>query len=490
MPTFRCAQQYWRGTAGSSKNVSASNARDTVTEGGWMTLVGFGWAVVGQKRIAGRKSRAAGAPGSYCSAWASCLMEPRDPQMRRKAWGKGCGALPCAAGLEAARAQVAQGEADACAHRCQALSLLGKPQAPEVEAHHPVLCGASRSWLVRLLVCISVVTRAHALVPPAPAAFSRSCTHHRILLRPPAVPTWRDRRPALDMCAPQPPSGTSGSDSSSRVAADTDASANVRAARSTGAQSPEPDHWVPSMLTGEWLAGMLRKNKYLNKKLDDELHEMETSVGYDIPGQGQIVEYDPNFLSKAGWMVNLRGTVFSIPFIYWQFLGLLSFALFYAWAAGPMPAVIDVMGMQGVACTSGGGLRLPILKPQTFALSLVGGLLGFLLSLFNSNGLDRWWKTRDCLGVVIGRSVDIARMFATYIQGWDNESEKRAAWYRQQLIRWLNLAHVLVYRQANNQDDLEPLVDDSTYTPARQWLTREELGKQILKSTPYCGFIS
>jgi hypothetical protein len=247
---------------------------------------------------------------------------------------------------------------------------------------------------------------------------------------------------------------------------------------------------VPSMLTGEWLAGMLRKNKYLNKKFDDELHEMETSVGYDIPGQGQIVEYDPNFLSKAGWMVNLRGTVFSIDFIYWQFLGLLSFALFYAWAAGPMPAVIDVMGMQGVACTSGGGLRLPILKPQTFALSLVGGLLGFLLSLFNSNGLDRWWKTRDCLGVVIGRSVDIARMFATYIQGWDNESEKRAAWYRQQLIRWLNLAHVLVYRQANNQDDLEPLVDDSTYTPARQWLTREELGKQFLKSTPHCGFIS
>jgi hypothetical protein len=55
-------------------------------------------------------------------------------------------------------------------------------------------------------------------------------------------------------------------------------------------------------------------------------------------------------------------------------------------------------GMQGVACSAGGRLRLPILKPQTFALSLVGGLLGFLLSLFNSNGLDRWWKTRDCLG--------------------------------------------------------------------------------------------
>jgi hypothetical protein len=90
---------------------------------------------------------------------------------------------------------------------------------------------------------------------------------------------------------------------------------------------------------------MLKRNPLLNKWLEDELHEMETSVGYDNPGQGQIVEYDPAFLSKFGWIVNLRGTVFSIPFIYWQFLVMLLFALAYAWAAGPMPAVIDVMGM-------------------------------------------------------------------------------------------------------------------------------------------------
>jgi hypothetical protein len=35
---------------------------------------------------------------------------------------------------------------------------------------------------------------------------------------------------------------------------------------------------------------------------------------------------------------------------------------------GPMPAVIDVMGMQGVACSGTGGLRLPILKPQAHIL--------------------------------------------------------------------------------------------------------------------------
>ena len=171
------------------------------------------------------------------------------------------------------------------------------------------------------------------------------------------------------------------------------------------AMEPPVDTDGNKVFSGLWLAGVLKQNRYLNKWLEDELEEMETSVGYDIPGQGQIVEYDPAFLSKVGWMVNLRGTVFSIPFIYWQFLFMLLFALAYAWAAGPMPAVIDVMGMQGVACSSGGRLRLPILKPQTFALSLVGGLLGFLLSLFNTNGLDRWWKTRDCLGAWLSNLI-------------------------------------------------------------------------------------
>ncbi|EKX51630.1 hypothetical protein GUITHDRAFT_134521 [Guillardia theta CCMP2712] len=229
-------------------------------------------------------------------------------------------------------------------------------------------------------------------------------------------------------------------------------------------------------LNKDMFKDFFKQNSFVSRWMEDEIQELESSIGYDVPGQGQIVEYDPAFLSKLGWMINLRGTVFSIPFIYWQFLWLLVVAGLYAWAAGPMPAVIDAMGIQGISCSTGGPrLKLPILKPQTFALSLVGGLLGFLLSLFNANGLDRWWKTRDCLGIVIGRSVDISMMISIYIKGWDAESERVAAWYRAQLIRWCNLAHILIYRQANNQDDLTELIEDTNYNPPRQWLTREEL---------------
>jgi len=238
-----------------------------------------------------------------------------------------------------------------------------------------------RAGTARLLACACLIAGAHALVPLPGTAQCRDFSARTWLLRqsgmsgrsPNAfagrslhtVLPRRGSRLALRMCEPPPPAGvTVGSSSASSKPLheagqgegdDSKTSGgDVREGdtRFTGAPNLE-DGGGSSPFTGEWLAGMLKRNAFLNKWLEDELHEMETSVGYDIPGQGQIVEYDPAFLSKAGWMVNLRGTVFSIPFIYWQFLWLLMFALAYAWAAGPMPAVLDVMGMQGVACTAG-----------------------------------------------------------------------------------------------------------------------------------------
>ena len=148
------------------------------------------------------------------------------------------------------------------------------------------------------------------------------------------------------MCAP-PPDGQSKSSGGGDVSGEATADVREGDTRFTGASSVKGvGDEGNNAFTGEWMAGILKKNPLLERWLEDEIHEMETSVGYDIPGQGQIVEDDPAFLSKFGGMINLRGSVFSIPFIYWQFVALLCFALLYAWAAGPMPAVIDVMGMQ------------------------------------------------------------------------------------------------------------------------------------------------
>jgi len=199
-------------------------------------------------------------------------------------------------------------------------------------------------------------------------------------------------------------------------------------------------------------------------------------IAYDTDGQGQIVEYDPAFLSRVGWATNLQGTVFSIRSIWWQFTWLMAIAVVYALLSGPSALVLDTMGSsvspKGLAKLS---FRLPSLKAQTFAVSLVGGLLSFLLSLFNSNGLDRWWKTRDCLGTVIGRSIDLSMQVSMYIRGYDRESDEIAYRYKREIIRYLNLAHMLVYRQANSIDELNDLVMDHSCNPPRQWITQEEM---------------
>lgn len=50
-----------------------------------------------------------------------------------------------------------------------------------------------------------------------------------------------------------------------------------------------------------------------------------------------------------------------------------------------------------------------------------------------------------------------------------------AYFYKCELIRYLNLAHILVYRQANSIDDLSDLILDHSYNPPRSWITQEEM---------------
>jgi len=50
-----------------------------------------------------------------------------------------------------------------------------------------------------------------------------------------------------------------------------------------------------------------------------------------------------------------------------------------------------------------------------------------------------------------------------------------AYFYKCELIRYLNLAHILVYRQANSIDDLSDLIEDHSYNPPRAWITQEEV---------------
>ena len=62
-------------------------------------------------------------------------------------------------------------------------------------------------------------------------------------------------------------------------------------------------------------------------------------------------------------------------------------------------------------------------------------------------------------------------MYSAYVPGDDKESD----WARKELIRYTNLAHASVYKQANEDDDYSDLI-------ARGWCTEKEW--QILKPLP------
>ena len=234
--------------------------------------------------------------------------------------------------------------------------------------------------------------------------------------------------------------------------------------------------------------------------------------------QGQIIEYDPAYLSLIGWLTKLKGTIFLMPVIHLQSALLLGIACTYAFLCrvpnedsfpvfpvfkGGTFGVSLVRAMRHSSCCvfslvqrhchlrATGSLcecttvnqGAEICAPR--AQQQVGGLLGFLLALFNANGLDRWWQTRMQLGGMMGQLTDLALLVGTYVRptipddASDDERDRmlsEAKKDRETLIRWANLLHILVYRQARNIHDIKDLVLDTRYHPARVWLTEEEWG--------------
>lgn len=190
----------------------------------------------------------------------------------------------------------------------------------------------------------------------------------------------------------------------------------------------------------------------------------QSAVAYDTDncGRGQIIEYDPAYLSVFGWYTNFKGTIFEVPVIHFQFAILVCISVIYSLICrepseqNPNPS-------------------FPVFKGQTFGVGVVGGLLGFLLALFNGDGLNRWWATRQSLGMLMGKMVDFGAMIATYLRnGETDEAKQECREAREDIFRWLNLAHILVYRQARNQHDISDLVNDERYDPPRAWITQKE----------------
>ena len=94
------------------------------------------------------------------------------------------------------------------------------------------------------------------------------------------------------------------------------------------------------------------------------------------------------------------------------------------------------------------------------------------MGIFMQQTLARWWSTREKVQVVIGQGNNMAVLISTYIAGDDDEAKL----LRSDLVRYINLAHALLYLQAGSEENYD-------YFTERGLITAEE--KEILQSTTF-----
>lgn len=180
---------------------------------------------------------------------------------------------------------------------------------------------------------------------------------------------------------------------------------------------------------------------------------------------GSIIDYNPNKLFSWGFLFNLHGTVFSAPDIYVQFIVLAVISTLYALNMCPTDCPHAFVASLPAEGTRTGGCPSYCFSPIDPSYGLAyASITVFLLSSFNSLTLSRWWDMRVKLGTVIGRANDTSLHITSYVRGDDKESY----WCRSELLRYLNLAHVAVYKQAAQDEDYSDVIEAGLCT-AEEW---------------------
>eukprot|EP00741_Cyanophora_paradoxa_P020519 tig00000227_g19806.t1 len=87
---------------------------------------------------------------------------------------------------------------------------------------------------------------------------------------------------------------------------------------------------------------------------------------------------------------------------------------------------------------------IPLTNPEALMFTSIAA---FLLSFFVNITFSRWWSCRTLLQGLIGRSNNLTLLITSYIVGDDEETVQA----RETLIRYLNLAHVLLNKQASTE---------------------------------------
>lgn len=151
---------------------------------------------------------------------------------------------------------------------------------------------------------------------------------------------------------------------------------------------------------------------------------------YANPGSPQIINYSSDALITFGWMSTL-GTVLRSRFIWLQTLVLIAFTgLIF-----------------GYGIWNGSYYRDVDTTTLTSFVKLLHTLSTFLLSLFVSLTLTRWWNIRiNCVQALWDNICDLALFSATYLN--DSPEQRDIA---KRIVRYGKLSFALLFKQARGQ---------------------------------------
>ena len=161
------------------------------------------------------------------------------------------------------------------------------------------------------------------------------------------------------------------------------------------------------------------------------------------PGTRQIIGYSTDAVTTLAFL-RTTGTVLASRFIWIQTAGLAAICI-----------LVFIVGHL-TQCFAG-------LSTEKFAsiVTFMNGLTTFILSLFISLTLARWWALRySCLGELWNQVAELTTLASSYLS--DNDEQRRL---RDGLIRYSLLSHALVFKQAQGRDEKSP--DGPLFTELR-----------------------
>eukprot|EP01112_Ceratiomyxa_fruticulosa_P022720 TRINITY_DN841_c0_g1_i10.p1 TRINITY_DN841_c0_g1~~TRINITY_DN841_c0_g1_i10.p1 ORF type:complete len:276 (+),score=49.74 TRINITY_DN841_c0_g1_i10:256-1083(+) len=187
------------------------------------------------------------------------------------------------------------------------------------------------------------------------------------------------------------------------------------------------------------------------------LERIKDNIGFDsvtVDESDRVKGYSPSSLFFLGFISPLR-SVWNLPILF-RILLMCGLSTIFGHLSCIGPKAVDAKW----------DFCFPILS-STDGL-VFSSLVSFLLGLFQTLTFNRWWSAREKIGAVIFKSTDFAIQFLSYMKATPENEHLRFT-----VVRYLNLAHVLVYKQVNNDHSLGDVISRKLITaPEAEVLSR------------------